>query len=74
MSPAVSPSTAWHEPSAMELLEVRDLAHRLGEPVPRAPVLVAERDGRIVAARSERTGLLVVDPNHGPPARSGPRR
>ncbi len=63
-------ASCWHPPTALELLEVRDLAHRLGEPVPRAPVLVAEREGRIVAARSERSGLLLVDPHQGPPARA----
>jgi hypothetical protein len=31
-------------------------------------VLVAEREGRIVAARCERSGLLLVDPHQGPPS------
>ncbi|WP_028721344.1 hypothetical protein [Patulibacter americanus] len=62
-------------PTAMDQLELRDLAHRVGEPVPEQPVVVAAVDGQVVAGRSVPTGVVVFDPAHASaPVRDALRR
>ncbi|MFA4929956.1 MAG: hypothetical protein WC558_15675 [Patulibacter sp.] len=63
--PAEAP-VALRSPTAMDQLELVALAHRLGETVPEQPVVVAAVDGRLVAARSVRTGVLVYDRDGAP--------
>jgi hypothetical protein len=59
----------------MDQVELRDLAHRVGEPVPEQPVVVAAVDGQVVAAHSVPTGIVVFDPAHAPaPVRDALRR
>lgn len=64
--PADAATVAMRSPTAMDQLELRDLAHRLGEVVPEQPVVVAAVDGRLVAALSVRTGVLVYDREDAP--------
>src|SRR2546430_4776056 len=45
-----------------DVVAVRRLAQRNGRPEPRAPVLVAEAEGRLLAARSLSDGRSVADP------------
>ena len=54
--------------ATVDTVELRDLAHRLGEPVPAQPVVVAAVGGRVVAGLSVRTGVLVFDPPEAGPA------
>jgi len=75
--PPADASLMLRPPTAMEQLEVGALARRLGEPVPAQPILVAVRDGRVVAARSVPTGILLLDPgavDRRSPTRGGRRR
>jgi len=62
------PSLAVRAPTAMDQVELRDLAHRLGEAVPAQPVVVAAVRGRVVAAQSVRTGVVVFDGAEAGPA------
>lgn len=55
-------------PTAMDQLELRDLARRAGEVVPEQPLLIAAVDGNVVAARSLRSGVLVFDDRDDSPA------
>lgn len=64
--PADAALVALRAPTAMDQLELRALAHRQGEAVPEQPVVVATVDGRLVAARSIRTGVLVFDQEGAP--------
>lgn len=57
---------ALRAPTAMDQIELRGLAHRVGEAVPEQPVVVAAVDGRLVAARSVRSGVLVYDRDGAP--------
>jgi hypothetical protein len=63
---ADAPSLVLRAPTAMDQIELRGLAHRQGEVVPEQPVVVAAVDGRLVAARSIRTGVLVYDRDGAP--------
>lgn len=73
--PTQAARIAVREPTAMDQLELRDLAHRIGEPVPPQPVVVAAVDGQVVAGRSVPTGVVVFDPAHAPaPVRDALRR
>lgn len=64
--PADASAVALRVPTAMDQIELRGLAHRLGEAVPEQPVVVAAVDGRLVAARSVGTGVLVYDRDGAP--------
>ncbi|MDO9409462.1 hypothetical protein [Patulibacter sp.] len=59
--PTHPPEVAVRAPTAMDQVELRDLAHRLGETVPAQPVVVAAVDGRVVAGLSVATGVVVFD-------------
>lgn len=64
--PADAAPVALRAPTAMDQIELRALVHGLGEVVPEQPVVVATVDGRLVAARSVRTGVLVYDRDGAP--------
>lgn len=55
-------------PTAMDQLELRDLARRVGEVVPEQPVVVAAVGGSVLAARSLRSGVVVFDDRDDSPA------
>lgn len=71
---AATSSVATRAPTAMDQVELDALARRVGEAVPEQPVVVAAVDGRLVAARSVRTGVTIADDGEdGPAARAALR-
>lgn len=68
------PAVATRTPTAMDQVELDALARRIGEAVPEQPVVVAAVDGRLVAARSVRTGVTIAERTEDGPVASAALR